>query len=368
MEIIIIAQTPPPFHGQSIMQQRLIDVKWDWCEKKFIRLDYSESISEVGKFAFIKVIKLLRIVLKVWIERLKGKIEILFYPPASPNRIPFYRDAATLLLTRWCAKKTIFHFHAGGFDMLYNKLSGFEKLIAERTYGIPDAAIVLSDGLQDKIKWIKPRRIYIIPNGTRDHYLENLRKIEESGEINILSVGLLSESKGILNSLNAAAILKQNGHLFQWTFLGDWQSAQFRKEAEERVLKNELGDLVLFSGSKHGEEKWKYYRIADIFCFPTFYENEATPLVVLEAMMMSLPIVTTRWRAIPDIVDDNVNGMLIPVKDPKSLAEAIEKLIADRELRLTLGRNAREKYIKEFTIEKHLSRVEAVFKETAGIG
>jgi glycosyltransferase involved in cell wall biosynthesis len=365
-KVLILAQTPPPYHGQSIMQQALVNIKWKWCVKKFIRLIYSKNSEDIGRFSFLKILKLLVIIIEVWSERLKGRINILFYPPASPNRIPFYRDAATLLLTRWCAGKTVFHFHAGGFDKLYNKLNGFEKLIAEKTYGKPDAAIVLTSSLQNEIKWINPKRIYIIPNGTRDHYLDDLRKIEKPGEINILTVGLLSESKGVLISLDAARILKQSGRVFKWTFLGDWQSAKFRKESEEKISKSGLEDNVFFPGSKHGKDKWKYYRGADIFCFPTF-ENETTPVVIFEAMMMSLPIITTNWRAIPEIVDDNVNGILVPVNDPKYLAEAIEKLIADRELRMMLGKNAREKYLREFTLEKHLARVEAVFKEISGM-
>jgi len=364
MKILILAQTPPPYHGQSVMQRYLVDAKWNWCSKKFIRLNYSNRPENVGQFSFIKIVKLFIIVLKLWVERLKGKIDILFYPPTSPNRVPFYRDVFTLILTRWCAKKTVFHFHAGGFDVLFNKLNGFEKPIAKKTYRKPDAAIVLSEELQDEIEWINPKRIYIIPNGTRDHYLEDLGNAKKLSEIEILSVGLLSEAKGIIASLEAAALLKERGNIFKWTFLGDWQSWEFKNKVEERILTYGLDNYVIFLGSIHGEEKWKYYRSADIFCLSS-YETEAMPLVILEAMMMSLPIVTTNWRAIPELIDDGINGLIVPVKKPKSFAEAIEKLILSRDLRLRLGNKAREKYLKKFTIEKHLLKMESVFKEIA---
>ena len=76
------------------------------------------------------------------------------------------------------------------------------------------------------------------------------------------------------------------------------------------------------------------YSHTDIFCFPTFYENEGMPLVILEAMMMELPIISTKWRGIPNVIDDNENGLLVPIKDSQKLSEAIERLIKSKELRI----------------------------------
>ena len=105
MKILILAQTPPPYHGQAVMQKYLVDAKWDWCEKKHIRLTYSSKINEVGKFKLSKIFELVRIVLEVWSERLKGKIDLIYYSPSGPNRIPFYRDVVTLFLSAGHPKK-----------------------------------------------------------------------------------------------------------------------------------------------------------------------------------------------------------------------------------------------------------------------
>jgi glycosyltransferase involved in cell wall biosynthesis len=63
-----------------------------------------------------------------------------------------------------------------------------------------------------------------------------------------------------------------------------------------------------FAGRKVGIEKWTAYRCADIFCFPTYYGPETFGNVLLEAMMFELPTVSTRWRAIPDIVVEGETG------------------------------------------------------------
>jgi glycosyltransferase involved in cell wall biosynthesis len=365
MKIVILAQTPPPYHGQSIMFSYLAEVSWDWCDKQLIRLDYSSTVAEVGKFSLKKVMKLFYVVLRVWKQRIKGKIDILFYPPAGSNRIPFYRDVVTLALIKWCSKKIIFHFHAGGFDLLYKEFNPFEKFLASAVYKNSDAAIVLAENLRNEVNWSGPKRIYIIPNAVKDNFVEVSEDSLRKTKLKVLTVGLLSESKGIFIAVDAARILKNKGFSFEWNFIGSWISEEVRRKFNEEISNTGLNNLVCAPGELLGDNKWKIYSDANIFCFPTFYENEAMPLVILEAMMMSLPIVTTNWRAIPSIIDDNLNGLLVPVKDSKSLAEALERIITDDDLRQKLSLNAREKYLREFTIEKHLSRVEIVFKEVA---
>lgn len=102
---------------------------------------------------------------------------------------------------------------------------------------------------------------------------------------------------------------------------------------------------------------------ADIFCFPTYYPIENQPLVLLEAMLHSLPIISTNWRAIPDIITDGEEGFLVPINSPIDIAKKIELLSNDKDLREQMGKKGREKFLKEYTIEKHLARMEQAFKE-----
>lgn len=366
MKILILAQTPPPYHGQAIMQKYLADANWNWCDKKFIRLNYSKSSESVGKFTPLKVFKLFIVVFKVWKENFNSKIDILFYPPSGPNKIPFYRDVLTLLLIRKCTKKIIFQFHAGGFDKLYNNLNRAEKFFALKIYNKPDAAIVLLKNLENEIKWIEPGKIFIVPNGVEDRCNNFQSNFKNSEKIKILTAGLLAESKGILVSLKAGAILKEKNYNFEWIFMGNWQSEKIRKGAEIEIKKYNLKDNIKFLGMVEGNMKWELYADAGIFCLPTF-ENEAMPLVILEAMMMSLPIVTTNWREIPEIIDNRKNGLLVPINNAVRLAESIQKLMDNKNLRTELGKSARKKYLQQFTIENHLTKIEKVFREVGKI-
>ena len=136
--------------------------------EKAYKVNYSDKISEVGKFKISKIFSLFKIVFAVLNERRKGKIDLLYYPPAGPNRIPFYRDIVTLLLIRWTAKKIIFHFHAGGVNELLEKLSPIENMLAKMSLQKPDASIVLLDSLIKEISWFKSKCVYVVPNGIPD--------------------------------------------------------------------------------------------------------------------------------------------------------------------------------------------------------
>jgi glycosyltransferase involved in cell wall biosynthesis len=100
---------------------------------------------------------------------------------------------------------------------------------------------------------------------------------------------------------------------------------------------------------------------ADILAHPSL--NDCFPLVLLEAMSLSLPVISTFEGAIPEIVDNEISGFLVPSKDPKSLAEKLEILIKEPELRRKLGAAGRLKYENEFTLKVFESRLKDILEQ-----
>jgi glycosyltransferase involved in cell wall biosynthesis len=113
------------------------------------------------------------------------------------------------------------------------------------------------------------------------------------------------------------------------------------------------------------EEKAAAYRAADIFCYPTHYEVESFGLVVVEAMQFSLPVVASRWRGVPSVVAEGESGLLVPVRDPTALAQALQTLVDDPRLRRRLGTRGREIYLERFTEERYRQAMEAVLADVA---
>jgi len=359
-KIVILAQTPPPYHGQAVILSALVDARWDWCEKKHIRLNYSENIEDVGRFSFRKVYKMIKVIHSVYKEKKSGQINIIVYPPAPARRVPFFRDVITLFFIRKWAKKTVFHFHSGGFNKIISDFSPLEKVIAKKIYGEAGAVVLSSDFQKEEVGWLKLKDAYINASGIEDKYVS--RKLVRNKKPIILSMGLLSEEKGVMTSLSAALILKEKGIEFKWYFVGGWQSKRFEKEARVFVAKNNLSKFIEFKKPVSGNEKWNLYRNADIFCFPTHYSIEVMPIVIIEAMMMKKAIVSTKWRSINEMVINRKEGLLVEIRDPEATAKALEKLLLDSSLRERIAKAARNKYLKHYTLAVHQDRMETIYK------
>jgi glycosyltransferase involved in cell wall biosynthesis len=358
--IVVVAQTPPPFHGQSVMQQHLVSAPWKWCRLEHIRMQYSWTIDEVGRFSLRKLRHMASVIFRIWLARSAGPIDILYYPPAGPHRIPFLRDLFTLLCTRWTARRTVLHFHAGGFDALRTLLTPVERLMARAAYGSPALAIVPAASLSREVEWIHPATVAVIGNGVTDLPPGIPDAVHPAGRI--LFVGSLCAEKGVLDLLGALHALVLRGCSPVLILAGAFRSRAFGESLLELLHTEGLQPYVRLAGVLENEELMMEYSRAGIFCFPT-YDTEAMPAVLLEAMRSGLPIVTTRWRSIPDIVEDA--AVLVPPNDPAALAETLHRLMTSDELRHDLGRRARRRFAETFTLARHLDGMERALKAVA---
>lgn len=109
--------------------------------------------------------------------------------------------------------------------------------------------------------------------------------------------------------------------------------------------------FVRYQGPKYGDDKETFWNNADLFVFPTFYENETFGLVNLEAMQHEIPVVSTDEGGIPDVVRNMVTGLIAKSQSPENLAEKLETLINDRDLRIRLGKKGLDIYKENYTIE-----------------
>ena len=154
--------------------------------------------------------------------------------------------------------------------------------------------------------------------------------------------------------------MKSKGIEFQVRIMGEGPQ-QVIESIDEFLSQNELKNNVRLIGVKIDQEKWKEFAMADIFCFPTYFEAETLGNVVLEAMMFELPVVATEWRGVPTMVREGENGFLVPIKSPVLLAERLQRLLEDAELRRSMGKKGRERFLKDFTEEKFYERMRNVF-------
>ena len=185
--------------------------------------------------------------------------------------------------------------------------------------------------------------------------------------IQVLFIGSLQEGKGILEILKTATILKAKGleSRYKFKIVGAWFSDEFAKEAMHYVESNSLDQLVEFPGQVTGEKKWETYRDADIFFFPTHYQSEATPIVIMEALGSGLPVISTLWSGIPDMLRGCVTADIMPIKSPSAYAVSIERMVEHLINDPKTYQHSRAFYEKYFLPEVFIGRVEEALIQTS---
>lgn len=352
-KVLVVGQVPPPWGGQAVMIQKLLDSDFPGVQLYFVPMSFSADMDEIGRFRWKKLLRLPVLIGKIWIVRLRNRCKILYYPPGGESATGICRDAFVLLCCRWFFKKTVFHVHAGGFTVVANQTPWLVRKLAYMAYNHPDVVIQLTEKSPPDAERIHAERIVCVPNGLPDEASKFDRSSRSSGSfVNLLFVGVVGPSKGVMVLLNACAELLRRGVDFSVSIVGRFYSSEFQQECEDFVRQHRLEERIDFAGVQIGNEKWALFRSSDIFCFPTHFESENQSLVILEAMQFGLPCVASDWRGISSMVEEGENGFLVPVRNPIALADKIEALARDRELRLTMGERSRQIYLDQFTEKK----------------
>lgn len=174
----------------------------------------------------------------------------------------------------------------------------------------------------------------------------------------ILYIGRLVPEKGQAVLLEAVALLAGRGHLVDVTLAGD---GALRADLEGRAERLGIAARVSFLGAVGQDSLRELYEAASIFCLPSFAEG--VPVVLMEAMAMGLPVVSTRIAGIPELIEDGVGGLLVAPGRPEELADRLESLLSDPSLRHELGAQGREAVLREFDAERSAAQLYELFAE-----
>ena len=360
-KILFILHLPPPIHGAAMVGKYihnsvLINNQFD---SKYINLTMASGLEDIGKIDIKKLWRFVMLIFRIMKEVRLMSPDLVYVTPNAKGGA-FFKEFVIVQMLKAMGCKVVAHYHNKGVSTkqdqwLYNKL--YKRFFK----GIK--VILLGKSLyQDVKKYVEWENVRICSNGIPEEgrcKKEDVRGV--NAEPRLLFLSNLIESKGVIVLLDALKILKDKGYSFVCDFVGGETIEIDAKRFEEEVRKRGLAGVALYQGKKYGEEKDKALRQADILVFPTY--NETFGLVNLEAMAHSLPIVSTNEGAIPDVVEDGVNGLIAKQKDAKSLADKIELLLKDGELRIKMGRAGYEKYKREFTLEVFERRMCEILKQ-----
>ena len=187
--------------------------------------------------------------------------------------------------------------------------------------------------------FVKP----FVPAPTED--VEGLRRsLGVQNQAVILAVGRLSSEKGQAILLQAAARLEKMNEApdFRVVVVGEGPEKESLLRLTARLG---IGQRIVMEGFQ--PDVRPYYCLSTLLALPSY--SEGSPNVVLEAMAAGLPIAATDAGGVPEILEDGISGLLVQPGDPQAMAEAILRILQDKDLALKLGAAARSRVEATYT-------------------
>ncbi len=174
--------------------------------------------------------------------------------------------------------------------------------------------------------------------------------------LQVLCVGRLVAAKGQHILVEAVAQLRDAGRAVRLTLVGDGPD---RASLEAAVRDRGLAGKVVFAGAVDQDHIRPLYEQADVFALASFAEG--IPVVLMEAMAMEIPCVTTCITGIPELIRDGVDGLLVMPSDVEALAAALARLADDPETRLRLGKQGRQRVLERYELTRNVHYLASVF-------
>lgn len=253
-----------------------------------------------------------------------------FNPSFDPKSLP--REFNLLTLCKLHGRPNLIQFHGGIIsDLLQNgHLPFYIKLIFRWA-----SHLVVLTNIQKKplLRYCPEGKISVIPNMI-DTTLYYRNKQNSSSQYRILYMSKIEYKKGAYDVLEAIHFVIEKFPNVKFFFAGEGPD---REKIKLLCCENGYEDVVKLLDYVQGQKKVNFLSRGDLFLFPSHY-NEGMPYALLEAMAAGLPVIATRKGGIPEIIENNVNGYLIPPGQPRRLAQAILKLLSDVKLRKEFGR------------------------------
>jgi glycosyltransferase involved in cell wall biosynthesis len=393
MKLVVFAHTPPPHHGQSYMVQLMLDgLGGDARRRKsspphplgiecyHVNARFSRGLEDIGSFQGAKLFLILWFWLQALWIRFRYGAKNFYYVPAPGKRVALYRDWLVMFLCRPFFQNVILHWHAAGLaKWLETETNIGARAATWRCFRPVNLSIVISRYNVADAEKLLSRRICVVNNGIPDpcpdfdrnllaHRLQRFAERQRvfAGNhagaplpVKLLFLAHCSREKGLFAAIEA--VRRANRQLagsdlpmrLKLTIAGNFVAEEEKTAFEGLCQDAEIGPALEYAGFVSAGQKETIYREADMFIFPTQYFGENQPVNIIEALAYGLPIVTTRWRSLPEMLPPDYPG-LVADQNPDALAAAILQVLA-----LRSGQKGRDHFTATFTLERHLAALAA---------
>jgi len=273
-----------------------------------------------------------------------------------------YRKSIVTLVAKLFQKPVILHSNSPEFHQFYAGLPSFVQTSLLWAFSQCDRFIAVSDSWRNfyvHTFGLKAEQVVVLANPIQ--LPERVPQRICSDKINIVYLGRIGQRKGAFDLIRAFDLLpvedKARANLI---LAGDGEI----EKARHLVASLNLNNRVTIYNWLNSEQRDALLAKADVFALPTY--NEGLPLALLEAMGWGLPVITTPVGGIPDIITSNSNGLSIDPGNLQQLCTAMQSLIRDEKLRLSLGSNARAS-VATFDIKNYYISLRKIYNSILGV-
>ena len=275
-------------------------------------------------------------------RQLRDRPGILHVHSRAPH-LPY-----ALLAARWARTPAVVTIHepwAGGGEALVDLL--WAKGLAARVVFLTQAMV------RQHPRWFRGGRVVF------NYHAPLPERPPPAGNPPLMALpGRLGRAKGVDVFLETCRRLRERGTAFRAWLVGEWNSAEERREADDYVRAQRLDSIVADRGPLADMEP--FYAQLDVLLLPT--RRDSFPRVVMEAMCRGIPVVATRVDGIPEMVADGETGFLVEPEDAAGFAAATARLLADPELRARLGAAGRERARQLFSQDAYVAAMLELYR------
>jgi glycosyltransferase involved in cell wall biosynthesis len=297
------------------------------------------------------IFPLLRGCWRILVLRALGRVDVVHVNIAAYGST--VRKAVVVLVCRLLGVPVVLHLHAGNYPEFFDPLPDRAKHWVRWTFSAAKTVVVLTETWRRYVcseLGVPDHRVVVLPNGAPGPSSVAPRRRAPEEPLRLLFLGRLTEEKGVPDLLAALASPLLQGR-WEATLAGDGDTDAYRRRAQALGL----GSRVSFPGWVEADETYRLLSGAHVLVLPSHVE--ALPMVIVEAFAWGVPVVATRVGGVPEILHDQVEGLLVPPGDLSRLTDALLRLVDDEPLRLRLGTCARAAWERSYAIEPYANHL-----------
>jgi glycosyltransferase involved in cell wall biosynthesis len=272
-----------------------------------------------------------------------------------------WRKSILALVCRIFRIPYVIHLHSGRYHTFWSSQRPILRRYIDQMFEGAAAVVVLGSIWADLIRRNTPsaeNRVVILPNATAGVKRQQSMQRSEHQKMHILFLGRLGANKGIPELLRALSGLPKAGG-WRATLAGDGDVEATRRS----IISLGLDEQVSVPGWVDDQGTEQLLQTADVLVLPSRGEN--LPMSIVEAFAHGLAVVATPVGAIPDILEHEHNGLLVPVGDADALKAALERLLSDRGLRTQLGQAAKVQHRKKLDLCNYVRHLGEIWRKAA---